>query len=61
MEKRPLDIWCVRLNSTGTSKKCELLSSSLTADFYAKLVVKANQLRCQIDLVGWNRPKLKCF
>ena len=30
MEKRPLD------------KKCELLSSSLTADFYAKLVVKAN-------------------
>ena len=28
-----------------------MLSSSLTADFYDKLTVKAYQLRCQIDLV----------
>ena len=45
----------------AASEKCELLSSSLTADFYDKLTVKAYQLRRQIDLIGWNRSKLKCF
>ena len=25
------------------------------------LVAKADQLRCQIDLIRFNRPKLKCF
>lgn len=59
MANKPLDSFCAKLNSTGRIQKCELLSSSLTADFYAKLVVKAYQLRRQIDLIGWNRPKLE--
>ena len=29
--------------------------------FVSSLTVIADQLRCQIDLVGGNAPKLKCF
>ena len=53
--------FCVKLNSTGYIKECEMFASSQTADFYAKLVVEAYQLRCRTAFVGWNRPKLKRF